>query len=103
MTFDLLAFLGFSKKEIEAANTHVCGSMTLEGAPFLKAEHLPVFDCANPCGKHRQALPLGREPHPHDGGGAALHLGRDLEDHQHAERRDGRGLQGAYSSPGSWR
>ena len=25
--------------------------MTLEGAPFLKAEHLPVFDCANPCGK----------------------------------------------------
>ena len=25
--------------------------MTLEGAPHLKAEHLPVFDCANPCGK----------------------------------------------------
>ncbi|MGN6486371.1 MAG: TSCPD domain-containing protein, partial [Devosia sp.] len=49
--FDLLTFLGFSKKEIEAANIHVCGSMTLEGAPFLKAEHLPVFDCANPCGK----------------------------------------------------
>ncbi len=43
---------------------------------------------------HRQALSLGREPHPHDGGGAALHLGRDLQDHQHAERRHGRGLQG---------
>ena len=31
-----------------------------------------------------QALPLGREPHPHDGGGAAVHLGRHLQDHQHA-------------------
>ncbi len=47
-----------------------------------------------PVRPHRQALPLGREPHPHDGGVAALHLGRDLQDHQHAERRDGRGLQG---------
>ena len=43
---------------------------------------------------HRQALSLGREPHQDDGGGAAVHLGRDLQDHQHAERRDGRGLQG---------
>ena len=50
-TFDLLSFLGFSKKDIEAANIHVCGAMTLEGAPHLKAEHLPVFDCAAPCGK----------------------------------------------------
>ncbi len=49
--FDLLTHLGFSKKDIEAANEHVCGSMTLEGAPHLKAEHLPVFDCANPCGR----------------------------------------------------
>ena len=50
-SFELLAHLGFSKKDIEAANEHVCGSMTLEGAPFLKSEHLPVFDCANPCGR----------------------------------------------------
>ena len=49
--FDLLAFLGFSKSDIEAANTHVCGAMTLEGAPFLKPEHYPIFDCANPCGR----------------------------------------------------
>jgi ribonucleoside-diphosphate reductase alpha chain len=48
--FDLLAALGFSKGEIEAANTYCCGAMTLEGAPLLKPEHLPVFDCANPCG-----------------------------------------------------
>ncbi len=51
MSFNLLDHLGFSKKDIEAANIHVCGAMTLEGAPFLKNEHLAVFDCANPCGK----------------------------------------------------
>lgn len=50
-TFDLLASLGFTKREIEAANIHVCGAMTVEGAPHLKAEHYPVFDCANPCGR----------------------------------------------------
>ncbi len=50
-TFDLLAHLGFSKRDVEAANNHVCGTMTLEGAPHLKDEHLSIFDCANPCGK----------------------------------------------------
>ncbi|MGU3404735.1 vitamin B12-dependent ribonucleotide reductase [Methylobacterium brachiatum] len=50
-TFELLPFLGFTAKEIDAANEHICGAMTLEGAPFLKVEHYPVFDCANPCGK----------------------------------------------------
>jgi ribonucleoside-diphosphate reductase alpha chain len=49
--FDLLKILGFSKSEIEAANLHVCGAMTLEGAPYLRDEHLPVFDCASPCGR----------------------------------------------------
>lgn len=50
-SFEMLPALGFSKKDIEAANIHVCGAMTLEGAPFLKEEHYAVFDCANPCGK----------------------------------------------------
>ncbi|MBT8415063.1 MAG: vitamin B12-dependent ribonucleotide reductase, partial [Boseongicola sp.] len=50
-TFDLLRHLGFTKKDIEAANDHVCGTMTLEGAPHLKEEHYSIFDCANPCGK----------------------------------------------------
>jgi ribonucleoside-diphosphate reductase alpha chain len=50
-TFDLLKSLGFSKKDVEAANDHVCGTMTLEGAPHLKEEHYSIFDCANPCGK----------------------------------------------------
>jgi len=48
--FDMLAALGFSKAEVEAANLWCCGAMTVEGAPHLKAEHLAVFDCANPCG-----------------------------------------------------
>ena len=51
MSFELLPFLGFTKAEIEAANVHVCGAMTLEGAPHLKKEHYDVFDCANPCGR----------------------------------------------------
>ncbi len=49
--FNMLEALGFSKASIDAANAHVCGAMTLEGAPHLKAEHLAVFDCASPCGR----------------------------------------------------
>ncbi|GIR63241.1 MAG: ribonucleotide-diphosphate reductase subunit alpha [Alphaproteobacteria bacterium] len=50
-SFDMLNFLSFTKEEIDAANIHVCGSMTLEGAPHLNEEHLNVFDCANVCGR----------------------------------------------------
>ncbi|WP_372884325.1 vitamin B12-dependent ribonucleotide reductase [Shimia sp.] len=50
-SFDLLTHLGFTRRDIEAANDHVCGTMTLEGAPFLREEHYAIFDCANPCGK----------------------------------------------------
>lgn len=49
--FNLLEELGFSDEEIDAANDYVCGTMMVEGAPHLKNEHLPVFDCANKCGK----------------------------------------------------
>ncbi|MGX0877771.1 ribonucleoside-diphosphate reductase alpha chain [Roseovarius sp. MBR-154] len=61
-TFDLLAHLGYSRREIDAANDHVCGTMTLEGAPHLKEEHYHVFDCANPCGKTGKRY-LGVESH----------------------------------------
>ncbi len=50
-TFDLLRHLGFTKAQVEAANDHIVGTMTLEGAPHLKPEHYSIFDCANPCGK----------------------------------------------------
>jgi ribonucleoside-diphosphate reductase alpha chain len=49
--FDMLAALGFTRGEIEAANAHCCGAMTVEGAPHIRPEHLPVFDCATPCGR----------------------------------------------------
>jgi len=51
VSFDMLESLGFSRDDIDAANGYCCGAMTLEGAPHLKEEHLPVFDCANPCGR----------------------------------------------------
>ena len=50
ISFDLLTYIGFDKIEIQRANTHCCGAMTLEGAPHLDEKHLPIFDCANPCG-----------------------------------------------------
>ena len=49
--FNLLNHLGYSKADVELANNHACGTMTLEGAPHLSKEHYAVFDCANPCGK----------------------------------------------------
>ncbi len=52
--WNLLEALGFTEEQIEAANDYVCGTMMLEGAPLLKDEHLPVFDCANKCGKKGQ-------------------------------------------------
>jgi ribonucleoside-diphosphate reductase alpha chain len=48
--FNLLKALGFSKKQIREANDYICGAQTVEGAPHLKHEHYPAFDCANKCG-----------------------------------------------------
>ncbi len=49
--WNLLEALGYSPEEIDAANIYICGTMTVEGAPYLKEEHLSVFDCANKCGQ----------------------------------------------------
>lgn len=51
-SFDFLTAIGFTEEQIETANDVICGMMTIEGAPHLKEEHYPVFDTANPCGKH---------------------------------------------------
>ncbi len=48
--WSLLEALGFTDDQIEEANVYICGTMTVEGAPYLKDEHLAVFDCANKCG-----------------------------------------------------
>ncbi|MBI3922820.1 MAG: vitamin B12-dependent ribonucleotide reductase [Armatimonadetes bacterium] len=59
--FDLLRRLGFSEEQVEEANRVICGMMTVEGAPHLQPEHLPVFDCANKCGRYGQRFiePMG--------------------------------------------
>lgn len=63
-SFDMLAALGFNKEQVEKANNYCCGTMTVEGAPHLKEEHLAVFDCANPCGRLGKRF-LSIESHIH--------------------------------------
>lgn len=60
--FNLLESLGFTRQQIKEANDHICGRMTIEGAPHLKPGHLAVFDCANKCGKYGQRY-LGTDSH----------------------------------------
>ncbi|HLF59932.1 MAG TPA: LAGLIDADG family homing endonuclease [Acidimicrobiia bacterium] len=50
--FNMLRALGFTQSEINEANDHICGLQTIEGAPQIKEEHLPVFDTANKNGKY---------------------------------------------------
>jgi ribonucleoside-diphosphate reductase alpha chain len=50
--FNMLKAMGFSEARINEANDYVCGRQTIEGAPFLRDEHLSVFDCANRNGKY---------------------------------------------------
>lgn len=59
--FDPLSAMGFSKEQIGEANEHICGVMTIEGAPHIKDEDLAVFDCANRCGSKgkRFIAPVG--------------------------------------------
>lgn len=52
--FNLLRALGFNRQQIAEANEYICGTMTVEGAPFLKEEHYQIFDCANKCGQKGQ-------------------------------------------------
>ncbi len=61
--FDMLRALGFSAEDIAAATAYCCGAMTVVGAPYLDEGHLPVFDCANPCGRAGEARQLSTESH----------------------------------------
>jgi ribonucleoside-diphosphate reductase alpha chain len=58
----LLRHLGFSVEQIQQASLVIVGRMTIEGAPHLRNEHLPVFDCANRCGRLGQRF---LEPRAH--------------------------------------
>lgn len=50
--FNVLKELGYKQEQIDEANDYVCGTMTIEGAPYLKTEHYSIFDCASKCGKN---------------------------------------------------
>ncbi len=50
--FSMLHELGFTDEQIRDANDYVCGRQTIEGAPGLLDEHLPVFDTANRNGRY---------------------------------------------------
>jgi ribonucleoside-diphosphate reductase alpha chain len=43
---EALSRLGYDEQEVEAICQHINDQETIEGAPGLKEEHLPVFDCA---------------------------------------------------------
>jgi ribonucleoside-diphosphate reductase alpha chain len=49
--FNVLSAVGFRQEEIDAADEIICGYGTVEGAPYLKEVHYPIFDCANKCGR----------------------------------------------------
>jgi len=59
--FSFLRWAGLTDAQIAQAGEVICGTMTVEGAPHLRAEHLPVFDCANKCGAkgERFIAPMG--------------------------------------------
>jgi ribonucleoside-diphosphate reductase alpha chain len=61
-SFDLMAYLGFTRSQVAEASQYICGTMTVEGAPHLRQEHYSVFDCANKCGKIGQRF-LSAESH----------------------------------------
>ena len=71
--------LGYAPEEVEQIVAFVDERNTVVGAPFVKAEHYPVFDCA----VGERAIHYTR-PREDDGRRPAVHLGRDLEDREPA-------------------
>ena len=74
-----LRTLGYSDQQVEQIVAYVNEQNTIIGAPELRDEHLEVFDVA----VGERAISHTR-PHQDDGRGAAIHLGRDLQDRQPA-------------------
>ena len=75
--------LGYDSREVQEIVEYIDEQETIEGAPALRPEHLAGLRLRVQAGA-RRAHDRAARPHPHDGRGAAVHLGRDLEDHQHA-------------------
>ena len=81
-----LQTLGYQREQIEQIEAHLAENGTIVGAPGLRDEHLPVFDVA----VGERAI-SAHGPREDDGRGAAVPLGRDLEDGEHARVGHGRG------------
>ena len=84
--------LGYSDTTVQEIVDFIDQHDTIEGAPGLKPEHLPVFDCRVPPDERERSDPL-HGPRAHDGRRPAVPVGRDLEDGKHAGRGDRRGHQ----------
>ena len=94
--------LGYDKDQVQRIVEHIDEHDTIEGADDLQDEHLPVFDCAFTSGQRLALDPLPRPPQD-AGRHPAVHLGRDLEDHQHARgARRSRTSATPTSRAGSW-
>ena len=93
--------LGYTPAQVDAVVDYIDKNETIEGAPALKESHLPVFDCAFKAAKGDRSIHyMGHIKMM--GADAAVHLGRDQQDRQRAERGDGRrDHAGATSSRGS--
>ena len=55
-SFSLLRHLGFTSAELASSSVEICGHQSVEGAPKLAEEHLPVFDTANYCGEGTRVI-----------------------------------------------
>ena len=99
-----LTKLGYNDEQVAEIVAYIDEHETIEGAPYLKDEHLPVFDCAFKAAEGRALDPL-HGPHQDDGRDAAVHLGRDQQDRQRAEgghrRGDHAGLHRDAGSSGA--
>ena len=73
--FDLLGHLGFSETGDRAGQYPCVRRDDPRRRAPSQARALSGVRLRQSLRPARQALPLGREPHPHDGGRAALHLG----------------------------
>ncbi len=81
--------LGYPPEQVAQIVDYIDAEGKIEGAPGLKPEHLPVFDCSlTPMGGGRSIAWRGHLQD--DGGGAAVSLRRDQQDDQHARRIHGR-------------
>ena len=85
-----LAKLGYTEQQIKAIIEYIDQNETIEGAPGLKPEHLPVFDCAFKARKGERSIHyMGHIKMM--GATQPFISGRDLEDRERAERSDRRG------------